>query len=83
MDKTAEEALTFLAEHNGLLRWRCDEDGRIAWAMIRVPWSREDRIVATLPVAEDDDPVTVAVAAVEEVRAELAARDGRRLLRLA
>lgn len=78
------EALAFLAEHRGLVRWHDDdEDGAFAWAMVRVPWSPEDRIVSRIVMDDLDEPVAVALVAIEEVRAELAAREARRVLRLA
>ncbi len=78
-----EGSLRWLASHRGLVRF-LDEPGEmpLAWVMIPVR-SSEERIISRLPIHDGDDPVTVAVTAVEEVRAELAARDGRRLLRLA
>lgn len=61
------EALAFLAEHQGLVRWHDDDqDGPLAWAMVRLSWSPEDRIASRIVMDDLDDPVAVALARAEQ-----------------
>lgn len=78
-----EDALRLLAEHDGLVRY-CGEPGeaRAVRVMLRLPWSKEDRVIATQDLGTDD-PLDVMVSTVQEALGEVQAQQARRTLRLA
>jgi hypothetical protein len=78
-----DAALRLLAEHHGLIRYGGEPgEARAVRVMLRLPWSGENRVVATQALGTDD-PLDVMVRTIEEALGEVQAQEARRSLRLA